>query len=79
MHQTLKKLKNLVVHKETSQQSTVALFKRLHLEPIPSQHTFPKKEIAERAFFIWQERGCGHGNDREDWLLAKLQLEDELN
>ncbi len=52
--------------------------KRIKLQTIVTQHTIPKSKIAERAFAIWQERGCGHGNDHEDWLLAQIQLEDEL-
>ena len=32
--------------------------------------------IALRAYQIYCERGCKHGHDVEDWLLAKRQLED---
>jgi hypothetical protein len=78
MHQTLKKIKNLFADKKTPQQNTGS-FKRPHLKLVSSPSVIPSDKIAERAFIIWQERGCSHGNHFEDWLLAKLQLEDELN
>ncbi len=79
MHQTLQRIKNLVATREVAQYSASDISKRFHLEQASSQREIPKADIAERAFMIWQERGCSHGNDREDWLLAKIQLEDELN
>ena len=30
--------------------------------------------IAQRAFKIFEGRGCVHGNDREDWFLAESEL-----
>ncbi len=30
--------------------------------------------IAQRAFEIFENRGCVHGNDREDWFLAESEL-----
>ncbi len=30
--------------------------------------------IATRAYLLWQERGCGHGNDVNDWLRAEAEL-----
>jgi len=30
--------------------------------------------IAQRAFEIFENRGCAHGNDREDWFLAESEL-----
>jgi hypothetical protein len=79
MLHTLTKIKNLVSPKEVAQPNTIGNSKRFKLEPISFQWDIPKHKIAERAFMIWQERGCSHGNDFEDWLLAKIQLEDELN
>lgn len=32
------------------------------------------QSIAERAYQIWQERGCQHGRDKEDWLAAEKEL-----
>ncbi len=31
-------------------------------------------KIAERAYELWQLRGCTHGFDREDWLQAEQEL-----
>jgi Protein of unknown function (DUF2934) len=31
-------------------------------------------DIAERAYAIYVERGCGDGFDREDWLRAEREL-----
>ncbi len=31
-------------------------------------------EIARRAYFLFEKRGGGHGNDRDDWFLAQSQL-----
>jgi HSP20 family protein len=40
-----------------------------------SQHTQDIFDlIARRAFEIFEGRGCAHGNDREDWLLAESEL-----
>ena len=30
--------------------------------------------IARMAYAIWQDRGCPHGTDVEDWLEAEQQL-----
>jgi HSP20 family molecular chaperone IbpA len=30
--------------------------------------------IAQRAFEIFENRGCVHGNDRQDWFLAESEL-----
>jgi hypothetical protein len=30
--------------------------------------------IALLAYAIWQDRGCPHGSDLEDWLEAEQQL-----
>jgi len=34
--------------------------------------------IAERAYARWQQRGCPHGSDTEDWLAARAELEREM-
>ncbi len=33
-----------------------------------------KSEIALRAYQIWQEHGCTHGHDREDWHQSEQEL-----
>jgi HSP20 family molecular chaperone IbpA len=30
--------------------------------------------IAQRAYEIYQSRGCGHGSDQEDWFTAEKEL-----
>lgn len=30
--------------------------------------------IRDRAYLIWQERGCTHGFDEQDWLQAEREL-----
>lgn len=32
------------------------------------------EQIAERAYYIWQSRGCQWGQSLEDWLEAEKQL-----
>lgn len=32
------------------------------------------RRIAERAFLLYEERGCRHGNDLDHWLEAERQL-----
>jgi hypothetical protein len=32
------------------------------------------EDIARLAYAIWQDRGCPHGSDVEDWLEAERQL-----
>lgn len=30
--------------------------------------------IAQRAYELFDMRGCEHGHDREDWFQAELEL-----
>jgi hypothetical protein len=32
------------------------------------------EDIARLAYAIWQDRGCPHGSDVEDWFEAEQQL-----
>jgi hypothetical protein len=36
--------------------------------------TFGHEEIAERAYALWQARGCPEGSPEEDWLNAAQEL-----
>jgi hypothetical protein len=36
------------------------------------------RRTAERAYFLFQERGCEHGRDLEDWLNAEAMVLREL-
>jgi DUF2934 family protein len=31
-------------------------------------------KIAERAYQLWQQRNCEHGNDLADWFQAERQI-----
>jgi Protein of unknown function (DUF2934) len=33
-----------------------------------------EEEVADRAYQLWQARGCQHGQDLDDWLEAERQL-----
>jgi hypothetical protein len=33
-----------------------------------------EEDVADRAYALWQARGCEHGHDREDWFHAERQL-----
>ena len=33
-------------------------------------------DIARRAYELYEERGCEHGRDFDDWLLAEHELRD---
>jgi hypothetical protein len=32
------------------------------------------REIAEKAYALWQQRGCPHGNYQEDWFKAEVTV-----
>jgi hypothetical protein len=32
------------------------------------------EQIAQRAYFIWLERGCPHGTDEQNWADAEREL-----
>jgi len=34
--------------------------------------------IAQRAFVIWQSRGCPQGTPQEDWLQAEAEVKAEV-
>lgn len=36
-----------------------------------------EKQIAERAYQLWLNRGCEHGHDAEDWRQAEEELKRE--
>jgi hypothetical protein len=43
----------------------------------PSSYKITDKMIADRAYHIWQSRGCPQSDGSADWELAKQQLESE--
>jgi hypothetical protein len=32
------------------------------------------EEIAVKAYYCWQQRGCPHGSPLDDWLRAEREL-----
>lgn len=36
------------------------------------------KRIKDRAYVLWQKRGCAHGFDHKDWLEAEAQIKREF-
>ncbi|MBK9145018.1 MAG: DUF2934 domain-containing protein [Candidatus Melainabacteria bacterium] len=43
-----------------------------------AQVTFVHRElVSRRAYQIWEKRGCAHGFDLENWLLAEKEILDE--
>ena len=41
--------------------------------------TLTHEQIAERAWCIWQNRGCSPGEDERNWLEAEAQLKAEFS
>lgn len=41
-----------------------------------ADHAQPR--IAQRAYNLYEQRGCIHGHDFEDWLEAERQILSEL-
>jgi len=39
--------------------------------PQPAASGPSKEEIAREAYYLWQKRGCKHGDDWKDWLEAE--------
>jgi hypothetical protein len=37
-----------------------------------------ENEIATAAYRLWQERGCPHESDQEDWFRAEAMLKNAL-
>jgi hypothetical protein len=37
-----------------------------------------QEQIAERAYLIWENRGCTPGEDEQNWIEAEKQLKTEL-
>ena len=40
--------------------------------------TVTTNNIACRAYELYEERGCEHGRDMDDWLLAEHELHDAV-
>jgi hypothetical protein len=58
----------MTITKERSKQKTQAQSKEKHTTPVSREQT------SEKAYEKWQQRGCVHGFDREDWMQAEKEL-----
>ena len=38
-----------------------------------------RERIAAKAYDLWEERGCRHGHDLEDWLDAEAVVRKEIH
>ena len=79
MNQALKKIRTLFTLKDFTQQNKVYIQEQIIEQRVCLRTEIPPEEIQYRAYMIWRDRGCGHGNHFEDWVLARIQLEDERN
>jgi hypothetical protein len=56
--------------KKTNTSETAALVSRL------DEHMKFQEQIAERAYELWQQRGCAHGYDLADWFQAEIEIKE---
>ncbi|MEJ0091143.1 MAG: DUF2934 domain-containing protein [Limisphaerales bacterium] len=50
--------------------------------PVPlsaEDHDRIQKQITIRAYELWQQAGCPHGNDRDHWLQAEREILERQN
>jgi hypothetical protein len=45
----------------------------LHPFPIPTTEELEQR-IRERAYELWEQRGCPTGSDQDDWFHAEQEL-----
>lgn len=57
--------------KQQSQKSKVAETEARSTKVSP----LSQDEVAQRAYILWLERGCPHGDSAQDWFTAIRQLE----
>jgi hypothetical protein len=56
--------------------------KRTRLAASPQSIELPdgmRARITNKAFALWQERGCRDGHDLEDWLDAEASVMEEIH
>ena len=47
----------------------------MHPEHDTETASMIQQRIRERAYELWEERGCAHGSADEDWYLAEREIE----
>ena len=43
-----------------------------------TQPSVPTEKVAARAYQKWLQKGCKHGNDKQDWFEAEAEIKAEL-
>ena len=43
-----------------------------------AQTSLPQDKVAMRAYQKWLQRGCKHGNDKQDWMDAEAEVRAEM-
>lgn len=43
-------------------------------EPDMGSLELTEELIRQRAYHFWEQRGCGHGHDVDDWLRAEAEV-----
>jgi Protein of unknown function (DUF2934) len=50
---------------------------RVNAKIVRSKSGIPRELIEQRAYVIWQRRGCPPGTAIQDWMQAEKELETE--
>lgn len=62
----------------TRSKTTVTKKERVATPENISNTAVSQEQILERAYLIWQRKGCTHGFDIEDWFTAERELQEEI-
>ena len=47
-------------------------------QPAMMQNSVALDKVAARAYQKWLQKGCKHGDDKQDWLEAEAELKAEM-
>jgi hypothetical protein len=47
----------------------------MHFEHDTETESMLHKRICERAYQLWEERGCPEGSPDQDWFMAEREIE----
>jgi len=50
---------------------------KAELVPGLDSNSNQKEQIAQRAYELWEQRGCGRGNDWCDWFEAEIEINNQ--
>ena len=57
-----------------AQQPMIAEKPVAQLAPAAASALSVEEQIRQRAYQLYEQRGCEHGHDVEDWLMAEREL-----